>query len=42
MNVGMSLEFLIPGREDAEEPDLGAETLGIAGDLHQRLGAGPE
>ena len=36
------LEFLVPGVEDAEEPDLGAETLGIAGDFDQRLGAGPE
>ena len=42
MNVRMSLEFLVPGMEDAEEPDLGAEMLGIAGDLAQRLGAGPE
>jgi len=25
----MILPFLIPGVEDAEEPDLGAETLGI-------------
>jgi len=28
--------------EDAEEPDLGAEAPGIAGDLDQSLGAGPE
>src|ERR1039457_347357 len=42
MNVRMMLEFLVPGVEDAEEPDLGAETLRIAGDLKQRLGAGPE
>jgi len=42
MNMRMSLEFLIPSVEDAEEPDLSAETLRIAGDLHQRLGAGPE
>jgi hypothetical protein len=41
MHVGMRLEFLVPGVEDAEEPDLGAETLGIAGDLDQCLGAGP-
>ncbi len=36
------LEFLVPGVEDAEEPDLGAETLRIASDFDQRLGAGPE
>jgi hypothetical protein len=42
MHVGMRLEFLVPGMEDAEEPDLGAEMLGIAGDLDQGLGAGPK
>jgi hypothetical protein len=36
------LEFLVPGVEDAEESDLGAETLGIAGDFDQGFGAGPE
>jgi hypothetical protein len=36
------LEFLVPGGKDAEEPDLGAEMLGTAGDLEQRLGAGAE
>ena len=36
------LEVLIPGMEDAEEADLSAEMLGIAGDLEQRLGAGAE
>src|ERR1700722_15218393 len=42
MNVGMMLEFLIPGVQDAEEPDLRAEGLRIAGDLQQRFGAAPE
>ena len=42
VNMWMSLEFLVPGMEDAEKPDLGTETLGIAGDLHPRLSAGPE
>ena len=42
MNVRMMLEFLIPGVKNAEEPDLGAETLGIAGDLDQGCGAGAE
>jgi hypothetical protein len=41
MNVRM-MEFLVPGVKDAEEPNLGAETLRIAGDLKQGLGAGPE
>src|ERR1700693_2570145 len=35
-------EFLVPGVQDGEEPDLRAEALGIAGDFEQRLGAGPE
>ena len=42
MNMRMMLDFLIPGVEDAEESDLRAEALGIAGDLEQSLGAGPE
>src|ERR1039458_5796482 len=40
MNMRMMLEFLVPGVEDAEEPDLDAETLRITGDLKQCLGAG--
>jgi hypothetical protein len=42
MNVRMMLEFLVPGMEDAEEPNLGAEALRVAGDLKQPIGAGPE
>ena len=42
MNMRMVLEFLVPGVEDAEESDLRAETPRIAGDLKQRLGAGPK
>jgi hypothetical protein len=38
----MMFEFLVPCVQDAEEPDLRAEARGIAGDLDQRLGAGPE
>ena len=38
----MMLEFLVPGAKDAEQSNLRAEALGIAGDLEQRLGAGPE
>ncbi len=36
------LELLIPGVQDAEESDLRAEVLRIAGDLNKRLGAGSE
>jgi hypothetical protein len=42
VGMGMVLEFLIPGVENAEEPDLGAEPPGVAGDLKQGVGAGPE
>ena len=42
MNVRMMLELLIPGVQDAEEADLRAEVLGVAGDLKQCLGAGSE
>jgi hypothetical protein len=40
--VRVLLEFLVPGVEDAEESDLGAETLGIDGDFDQRFGADAE
>ena len=42
MNMRMMLECLVPGVQDAEEPDSRTEALGIAGDLQQRLGAGAE
>ncbi len=42
VNVRMMLEFLVSGVKDAEESDLRAEVPGIAGDLDQRLGAGPK
>jgi hypothetical protein len=42
VNVGMMLEFLIPGVEDAEESDFGAEMLGVCRDLDQRLGTATE
>jgi len=38
----MMLEFLVPGVQDAEEADLGAEPLRVACDLKQCLGASPE
>jgi len=40
--VRVQLEFLVPGMEDAEEADLGTEMGGIARDLQQGFGAGPE
>lgn len=40
VNVGVMLQLLIPGVEDAEEADLGAETPVICCDLKQRLRAG--
>jgi hypothetical protein len=33
MGVRMSLELLIPRRQNAAEPDLGSEVLGIARDF---------
>ena len=32
--------MLIPGMQDAEEPNLSTEMFGIAGDLEQCVGAG--
>ena len=40
--VRVMLQLLVPGVEDAEEADLSAETLWVAGDLKQCLGAGLE
>src|SRR6266581_3684811 len=42
VDMGMKLEFLVPGMEHAEEADLGSEMSGIARDLPQGFGAGPE
>jgi hypothetical protein len=42
MDMGMMLELLIPGVENAEEADLGAEMTGICGDFKQRLCARAE
>ena len=39
VNVRMMLQFLIPGMEDGEEADLGAEMPRICRDLKQRLRA---
>ena len=42
VNVGMMLQLLIPGVEDAEEANLGAETLGVRGNFDQCLCAAAE
>jgi len=42
VDMGMKLEFLVPGVKHAEEADLGSEMGGIARDLQQGFGAGPE
>ena len=39
VNMGMKLEFLIPGMEHAEETDLGSEMGGVARDFSQGFGA---
>ena len=38
VDVGMELEVLTPGMQDAEETDPCAESLGIGGNFHQRIG----
>jgi hypothetical protein len=38
----MMLELLIPGVEDAEEADLGAEMLRVRGNFDEGLGAAAE
>jgi hypothetical protein len=40
MDMRMMQQLLIPGMQDAEEPDLSTEMFGIAGDLKQSPGAG--
>ena len=42
MDVGVFLQALIPGVQDREEADLGAEMAGIASDCEQRLRTGSE
>ena len=42
VDVGMMLELLIPGVEDAEEADLGAEALGVCGNFEESLRAAAE
>jgi hypothetical protein len=40
VHMRVMLQSLIPGMEDAEEADLGAEVTGVACDFKQRVGAG--
>ncbi len=40
MHVGMMLQLLVPGVQDAEEADLSAKVLAVPGDFDQGLGAG--
>jgi glyoxylase-like metal-dependent hydrolase (beta-lactamase superfamily II) len=42
VDMGMMLQSLVPGMQHAEEPDLGSEVPGIAGDLEQGSSAGVE
>ena len=42
MDMGMKLDFLIPGVQHTEEADLGAEMLGITSHFEQCLGTGLE
>ena len=42
VNVGMMLQLLIPGVENTEEADLGAEMLGVRGDFDECLCAAAE
>jgi len=42
VDVRMMLKFLIPGVQDAQETDLGAEMLGVGRNLNQCFGAAAE
>src|SRR5215470_5823671 len=42
VHMGMKLKLLIPRVEHTEEADLGTEMDGVARDLQQGFGAGPE
>ena len=42
VNVGMMLQLLVPGVQDTEEADLGAEALWVCGDLQKCLSAAAE
>jgi len=42
VDMRMVFQFLCPGMENAEKPDLGAQMFGIASDLEKGLSAGTE
>ena len=42
VQVGVELELLAPSVQHAEEADLGAEALGVGGDIAQGAGGGAE
>src|SRR6059036_1926841 len=42
VDMGMKLEFLVPGMEHAEEADLSSEMGRVACDFQQGFGASPE
>jgi hypothetical protein len=42
VDVGVRLQRLSPGMQDAQEAGLRAEAFGIGGNLQQRIGAGVE
>ena len=42
VDMGMKLEFLVPGMEHTEEADVGSQMGGITRDFQQGFGAGPE
>lgn len=42
VDMGMMLQPLVPGMEDAEEADLGPKVSRVASDLQQRCGTGAE
>jgi len=42
MDMGMKFDFLVPGMQQAEEADLGAEMSGSARDFEKCFCTGPE
>ena len=42
VDMGMEKQVLPPGVQDADEPDLRAEALGLGGDLEHRRRTGSE
>jgi len=42
VDMGMNLEFLVPGMQHAEEADLSPEMCGVPRHLQKRFGTGPQ